>query len=75
VYISKNWIEDADRDGIFVRGNSCDIDIIGNHAEGIGRDAIRIEINPQPACRIVCRENTVKGAARSDARCTGETKK
>jgi hypothetical protein len=70
VYISKNSIEDTDRDAIFVRGNSCDIDIVGNHAEGVGRDAVRIEINPRPECRISCRENTVDGASRLDARCT-----
>jgi hypothetical protein len=69
VTISRNSIEDTDKDAIFVRGNSCSIDIVGNHAEGVGRDAVRIEINPQAACRIDCRDNSVTGAAKFDARC------
>jgi parallel beta helix pectate lyase-like protein/pectate lyase-like protein len=69
VSISNNTIEDTDRDAIFVRGNSCDVDILGNHAEGVGRDAVRIEINPRPDCRIACSGNVVVGAAKLDARC------
>jgi hypothetical protein len=71
VYISKNSIEDTDRDAIFVRGNSCDIFIVGNHADGVGRDAVRIEVNPRPGCLVDCRENTVSGVAKLDARCSG----
>jgi hypothetical protein len=74
VYISKNFIDDADRDGIFVRGNSCGIDIVGDHAQGVGRDAIRTEIGARPACRIGCRGNSANAGVRSDARCTGEVK-
>jgi hypothetical protein len=77
VYISNNTIEGTDRDAIFVRGNSCDVDILGNHAAGVGRDAVRIEINPGPGCRIACSGNVVTGAAKLDARCAGavETKR
>jgi hypothetical protein len=71
VYISKNSIEDTDRDAIFVPGNSCDIFIVGNHADGVGRDAVRIEVNPRPGCRVDCREDTVSGTAKLDARCSG----
>jgi hypothetical protein len=71
VYISNNTIEDTDRDAILVRGNSCDVDILGNHAEGVGRDAVRIEINPRPDCRIACSGNVVVGSAKLDARCLG----
>ena len=71
VYISKNSIEDTDRDAILVRGNSCDIDIVGNHADGVGRDAVRIDINPRAGCRVGCRDNTVSGSAKLDTRCTG----
>jgi hypothetical protein len=70
VYISKNSIEDTDRDAIFVRGNACDISILGNHTDGVGRDAVRIEVNPRPDCRLDCRDNVVAGQARQDARCT-----
>ena len=70
VYIANNSIEDTDKDAIFVRGNSCDIDIVDNSTSGVGRDAVRVEINPRPDCRIGCRDNNVSGA-RQDARCTG----
>ncbi len=71
VTISKNIIEDTDRDAIFVRGNSCDIDIVGNRAAGVGRDAVRIEIEAGSNCRVACRDNTVSGTAKMDARCGG----
>ncbi|HWO13759.1 MAG TPA: right-handed parallel beta-helix repeat-containing protein [Polyangiaceae bacterium] len=71
VIISNNSIQYADRDAIFVRGNSCDVEVLGNRAEGIGRDAVRIEVSARPGCRIDCRNNTVTGAARLDARCGG----
>ena len=71
VTISNNSIQDAARDAIFVRGNSCEIDVVGNSTAGIGGDAVRIEPSAGAACRIDCRGNTVSGSARVDARCTG----
>jgi hypothetical protein len=71
VYISKNSLEDTDRDAIFVRGNACDIVIVNNHASGVGRDAVRIEVNSRPDCPMDCRDNIVTGSAKQDARCTG----
>lgn len=70
VTISNNVIQDAARDAIFVRGNSCDVDVVGNSTSGIGGDAVRIEPSAGSVCRIDCRGNTVSGAARLDARCT-----
>jgi hypothetical protein len=70
VTISNNSIQGADRDAIFVRGNSCDIDVIGNRAAGIGRDAVRIELSAGSTCRVGCRGNTVTGTAALDPRCT-----
>ena len=49
--------------------------VVVSELSRIGRDAVRIEINPQPACRIGCRDNTVKGPARVDARCSGAADK
>lgn len=69
VTIANNSIQGAARDAIFVRGNSCDIDVVGNSAAGIGGQAVRIELNASPSCRIACRGN-VSGAAGQDPRCT-----
>ncbi len=68
VTISRNMIERSARDGIFVRGNACDVDIVGNRVEDVGRDAIRRET--EPSCRMSCRRNRVIGAAALDPSCT-----
>jgi hypothetical protein len=70
VYIANNSIEDADKDAILVRGNSCGIDILENRASGVGRDAVRIEVSSRPDCRIDCRDNETEGAGKQDGRCT-----
>jgi hypothetical protein len=70
VSIARNTIDQSDRDGILVRGQSCSIEIEDNHAEGVGRDAIRIEADARPACPIRCNNNSVAGPGRLDPRCT-----
>jgi len=70
VTLARNTITQSDRDGILVRGFSCGIDIDGNHAEGVGRDAIRIEAESRRACSIRCRNNSVAGQAPLDPLCT-----
>jgi hypothetical protein len=70
VTISGNTIDQSDRDAILVRGLSCGIDITANRAEGVGRDAIRIETDAAPACSIRCLGNSVSGLAPLDALCT-----
>jgi hypothetical protein len=69
VTISGNTIEQADRDAILVRGLACGIDITDNRAEGVGRDAIRIETDPESACTIRCLDNSVSDLAPLDPRC------
>jgi hypothetical protein len=69
VTISGNTIEQSDRDGILVRGLSCGIDITGNRAEGVGRDAIRIETDPAPGCSIRCVGNGASAPAPVDVLC------
>ena len=71
--MTREWIrrrQGADRDAIFVRGNTCDVDVVGNSAAAIGGDAVRIELTSGASCRIDCRGNTVSGAAALDPRCT-----
>ncbi len=75
VYIANNSIEDADKDAILVRGNSCDVDIVGNRTGGVGRDAVRIDVTARPGCRIACRDNTVDGVGTLDGRCTSQEAK
>jgi hypothetical protein len=70
VTISGNTIEQSDRDAILVRGFSCGVDITANRAEGVGRDAIRIETDPVAACSLRCLDNSVSGLAPLDPRCT-----
>lgn len=74
VTIAQNSIEDTHRDAIFVRGNSCDVDIVGNRAERVGRDGVRIEVNPRPGCRVGCRDNIIGGSGKLDPRCIREAK-
>ncbi len=69
VIISRNSIARSDRDAILVRGNACGIEITDNHAEGVGRDAIRIDTDQRADCRIGCSDNRVTGTAPLDARC------
>ena len=69
VNISGNAIDGSDRDAILVRGLSCDVDIVGNRAEEVGRDAVRIETRSRPGCRIRCRDNDT-GEAPLDPACT-----
>ena len=70
IYTSVHTLSLHDALPILVRGNSCDIDIVGNHADGVGRDAVRIDINPRAGCRVGCAGNTVSGSAKLDTRCT-----
>jgi hypothetical protein len=69
VRIVNNSIEDTDRDGIFVRGNSCDVDIVANQARGIGGNVVRIDVAPRADCRLSCRGNSASGRATFDPRC------
>jgi hypothetical protein len=69
VKIVNNSITGTDRDGIFVRGNSCDVDIVANEARGIGRDAVRIDVATRANCKLSCRGNRASGRARLDRRC------
>ncbi|HMJ12135.1 MAG TPA: right-handed parallel beta-helix repeat-containing protein [Polyangiaceae bacterium] len=70
VLIRKNTIQGTAKDGIYVRGNACDIDISGNDLNRIGRTPIHIDSETSLACRIACTANRLGRAVLSNPRCS-----
>ncbi len=69
VLVRNNTIEDAVKDGVYLRGNSCRIGLVGNSMQHVGGAGIRIDSNVSPDCFVGCSENTKDGAPAMDPKC------
>lgn len=71
VLVADNVIHRAKRDGIFVRGNSCNISLVRNRMESLGGQAVHIASNIDRCRRIWCDDNRVDGNAAISSYCNG----
>jgi nitrous oxidase accessory protein NosD len=69
ILVKNNYLHQAGKDGIFIRGNSTNIALVDNNADDVGRDGIRIETAPDAV--VFCSGNNVNGVADASSGCSG----
>jgi hypothetical protein len=72
VLIRNNRIDRAFRDGIRVRGNSCDIGVENNAMTAIGGMPMTVQPDSQGQCQVGCAGNTANGSATQANACTSQ---